>query len=203
MIVSYTGPSGSSGPAAGVASPTAEGDAGGVASPLASGPPSAIRLSSDPSWVGGNKHATLSARLVDDYENGIRNAAMTFAVIAGAGTITAIDSVTDSTGTARGDFLSPRSPEFGRVRASGSGLVAELDLQTAFVDPNAAGGLVTNYPNPFHPPGQGTTIAYQLSDHATVTLRMRSMRVIFDGAAPVSTRVRLRSSTTSPSRPRT
>ena len=58
------------------------------------------------------------------------------------------------------------------IRASSNGLIAELDLQTAFVDPNAPGGHVTNYPNPFHPPLQSTVIAYKLADHASVTLRI-------------------------------
>ena len=136
------------------------------------GPPSAIHLTSDPVWVGGNKHATLQARLVDAYENGIRGAVMKFERLSGTATLTRIDSLTDSTGTSLADFLSPRSPEFGRVRASSGGLIAELDIQTAFVDPNASGGSVTSYPNPFHPPGQGTTIAYKLGDHARVTLRI-------------------------------
>ena len=33
--------------------------------------PAAIRLTSDPPWVGGNKHATLNARVVDAFENGV------------------------------------------------------------------------------------------------------------------------------------
>ena len=45
-------------------------------------------------------------------------------------------------------------------------------LETAFVDPSAAGGFGTNYPNPFHPPTQSTTIAYKLDDLASVTLRI-------------------------------
>ncbi|MEO5619227.1 MAG: FlgD immunoglobulin-like domain containing protein, partial [Candidatus Eisenbacteria bacterium] len=136
------------------------------------GPPTAIQLTSDPTWVGGNKHATLRARLVDAYENGIRGAVMNFERLSGTATLTPIDSLTDSTGTSTADFLSARQPEFGRVRASSGGLIAELDIQTAFVDPNAAGGTVTSYPNPFHPPGQGTTIAYKLADHASVTVRI-------------------------------
>ncbi len=136
------------------------------------GQPTAIRLASAPPWVGGNKHATVSARLVDAFENGVPDQAMTFAVLAGAGQLTPLDSLTAADGVARADFLSPRQPEMGRVRASSNGLVADLDLQTAFVDPNAAGGHITNYPNPFHPPNEPTTIAYQLADHATVTMRI-------------------------------
>ena len=40
------------------------------------------------------------------------------------------------------------------------------------MDPNAAGGTVTSYPNPFHPPVEGTTLAWKLSDDAAVTLRI-------------------------------
>jgi len=31
---------------------------------------------------------------------------------------------------------------------------------------------MTNYPNPFHPPAQGTTMAWKLDDLAQVTLRI-------------------------------
>jgi hypothetical protein len=136
------------------------------------GPPTAIRLTSVPSWVGGNKHATLSARLVDAYENGVPDQVMVFQLVTGGGTLTALDSLTVADGTARADFLSPRSPEVDRIRASSNGIVADLDLETAFVDPNAAGGHATNYPNPFHPPLEPTTIAWKLSDDAAVTLRI-------------------------------
>jgi len=136
------------------------------------GPASQIVLTSAPPWVGGNKHATLSARLVDAFDNGIAGQPMVFSVVTGAGSITPIDSLTAADGVARADFLSPRQPETGRVRASSSSLIADLDLQTAFVDPNAAGGYASNYPNPFHPPSEQTTIAYKLDDHATVTVRI-------------------------------
>ncbi len=136
------------------------------------GLPSQIVLTSAPPWVGGNKHATLSARLVDAFDNGVPDQPMVFSVLTGGGALTSIDSLTAADGVARADFLSPRQPELGRVRASANGLVTDLDLETAFVDPGAAGGHVTNYPNPFHPPNEPTTIAYKLSDHAGVTLRI-------------------------------
>ncbi len=136
------------------------------------GQPSAIRLSSAPPWVGGSKHATLSAALVDAYDNGIPGQPMSFQLLLGTGALTPIDSLTGSGGVATADFLSPRQPETDRVQASSSGLSSTLDLETAFVDPNAAGGTVTNYPNPFHPPAEGTTIAYKLDDDATVTVRI-------------------------------
>src|SRR5262249_1858065 len=49
------------------------------------GPPTAIRFTSNPSWVGGNKHATLDARIVDQYENGIPDQIVTFSLLQGTG----------------------------------------------------------------------------------------------------------------------
>jgi hypothetical protein len=136
------------------------------------GDPAVIRLASNPPWVGGNKHATLSARLVDEFENGVPDRPMSWALLAGAGTVTGIDSLTSGEGFATADFLSPRQPEHDRIRAQSGALSSELDLETAFVDPAAPGGTATNYPNPFHPPAQATTIAYKLADHAAVTIRI-------------------------------
>jgi hypothetical protein len=97
---------------------------------------------------------------------------MVFQRLTGTGTLTPVDSLTNPGGVATADFLSARQPEFDQIRASAGGLTADLNLQTAFVDPTAAGGSITNYPNPFHPGSEPTTIAYVLSDNATVTLRI-------------------------------
>ena len=136
------------------------------------GLPFLINFTSSPEWVGGNKTATLSARVEDRFQNGVPGAPMAFSVITGNGTLTPIDSQTDATGVARAQFLSPRQPEHGLLRATSGGLTADLALQTAFVNPGAAGGHITNYPNPFHPPAQGTTLAWKLDDDATVKLRI-------------------------------
>jgi hypothetical protein len=136
------------------------------------GSPAAVRLASNPTWVGGNKHATLTARVVDAYENGVPGRPMAFALLSGMGSLGATDSITDASGDARADFLAPREPEVDRIRATSESFMQDLDLQVAFVDPAANGGYVTNYPNPFHPPDEPTTLAYKLDDDATVTMRI-------------------------------
>src|SRR5262245_12838930 len=157
------------------------------------GQPVAINMSSVPVWVGGNKHATVTGRLVDAFDNGVPDVAMVFQLTSGTGTLTAIDSLTALTGAARADFLSPRQPEIDHIRATAGSISADYDLQIAFVDPYAAGGYVSNYPNPFHPPAQGTTIAYKLGDNASVTLRIFTLsgdlvlRKTFDRGAPGGT----------------
>jgi flagellar hook assembly protein FlgD len=50
-----------------------------------------------------------------------------------------------------------------------------MDLQTALVDPSAADGSVTSYPNPFHPDEAPATIAYKLAADARVSLRIYSL----------------------------
>jgi hypothetical protein len=139
------------------------------------GVPTTVRLTSDPIWVGGNKHATLTARVVDDYENGVPDQPISFQLITGTGSITSADTLTSDEGAAIADYLSARVPELARIRAQSNALSGELVLETALVDPNASGGAVTNYPNPFHPGVQPTTIAYKLDDAATVTLLLYSL----------------------------
>jgi hypothetical protein len=136
------------------------------------GAPATVHLSSNPPWVGGNKHATLSARVVDAFENGVPDQPVTFALVSGNGSLTPLDSLSNADGYARADFLAPRQPERDLIRATTGALAAELDLETAFVDPTKGGGFATNYPNPFHPPDEPTTIAYKLDDDATVTMRI-------------------------------
>jgi hypothetical protein len=136
------------------------------------GQPAAVQLASTPPWVGGNKTARLDARVVDAYGNGCPGEPVAFTLVSGTGVLTPLDSQTDTTGGARADFLSPRQPEKDVLRAVSGALTTQLTVETAFVDPAAAGGTITNYPNPFHPPVQGTTLAWKLSDDATVTLRI-------------------------------
>jgi hypothetical protein len=131
-----------------------------------------MRLSSDPAWVRGNKHATLYAALLDAFENGVPGEPIAFELVSGLGTLAPLDTATAEDGRARADFLSSKEPGFTRIRATWETLYAELDLETALVDPDAPGGSVTNYPNPFHPGDAPTTIAYKLSDNAMVTMKI-------------------------------
>src|SRR5262249_5596068 len=90
--------------------------------------PSAVRLGSSPSWAGGNKHATLTARVVDAYENGVPDQAVTFAVVTGGGQVTPSDSASDANGNVRADFLSPRQPETDRIRVTSGSFTQDLDV---------------------------------------------------------------------------
>ncbi len=139
------------------------------------GAPSELRLTSSPGWVGGNKHATVLADVVDQYDNGVPGQPVVFSLLSGLGTLTPVDSLTDAGGRARADFLSPREAGLTRLRAVAGALVAEYDIETALVDPNKPGGTVTNYPNPFHPGEGPTTIAYKLDDNARVTIDIYSL----------------------------
>jgi len=139
------------------------------------GQPASINLTCNPTWLHGNKHGVVTARVVDAYQNGVPGEPVTFTLLNGAGILTPDSTETDDTGAVTADFLSPRTPELGRVRATSNGIVKELDIETAFVDPNAKGGSITNYPNPFHPGEAPTTVAYVLDDNATVTMTVHTL----------------------------
>ena len=150
------------------------GNAPATSNPVAitPGAPSAVRLASNPSWVGGNKHGTLTARVVDQFENGVPSQSVSFALLSGTGVVTPSDSTSDENGNVRADFLGPRQQETDHIRATSGAFSQDLAVEITFVDPSAAGGYTTNYPNPFHPPAQGTTLAYKLNDEASVTIRI-------------------------------
>jgi hypothetical protein len=134
--------------------------------------PAEIVLTSNPEWLRGNRHATISARVADAYDNGVPDQPVVFELVSGTGTLTPVDSLTIEDGAAYADFLSPRVPEVDRIRASSNGFSDEIEIETALVDPSLPGGTVTNYPNPFHPGDAPTTIAYKLANEARVVLRI-------------------------------
>ena len=138
------------------------------------GTPSKVVFDNPPTWVGGSKTVSLTAKLTDYYDNGIPDQVMAFRLRTGAGSVAPTDSITDGSGAATTDFTSPRDPETDTIRASSNGLFADLDIETALVNPSAPGGYVTNYPNPFRPPTESTVIAWKLVENATVTLKIYS-----------------------------
>ena len=139
------------------------------------GAPTALRLSSDPAWLRGNRHGTVSANVVDAYDNGVPGQDVTFTLLQGDGILTPLDSATDGQGLARADFLSPRHPDFTTVRAVSGPLSDQFEIETALVDPNEAPGSVTSYPNPFHPGESPATIAYKISADAFVRIKVYTL----------------------------
>ncbi len=136
------------------------------------GAPDRLTLTATPSWLRGNRHAAITADLVDLYENGVPDRCVEFTQVAGEGVLTVLQDTTGADGAALADFLSGREQGIARIVAACDGLAAQLDLETAFVDPSAAGGTLTNYPNPFHPDEAPTVIAYVLETNARVRLRL-------------------------------
>jgi hypothetical protein len=136
------------------------------------GNPDHIAMWSDPAWLGGNKTGTVHAQVLDAFENGVPLQAVSFTLAQGNGVLTPIDIETDAQGIARAEYISPRTPGMSTISSSASGLAAQLEIETALVDPGAGGGHVTNYPNPFHPGEMATTIAYKLDDNASVQMRI-------------------------------
>ncbi len=147
-----------------------------------SGTPDTIILTSEPSWVRANSSAVVSALVTDSFGNPVADQPVTFSSASGdAGWMsspadkandTALVSLTDSQGIARMEYHSPHHAQVAQVIASTGLLSTDYDLQTALVDPYAAGGQITNYPNPFHPDETATTIAYVLDTDSSVHMRV-------------------------------
>ena len=137
--------------------------------------PDTLLLSSNPEWLKGNKTSVVTARIEDAYGNGVPDQPVEFSIVSGVGTLTPIDAATGDTGEATAEYLSPREPGVDLIRAVSGALVTDLDIETALVDPNAGGGTITNYPNPFHPDESPTTIAYVLADNASVRMRIYTL----------------------------
>jgi hypothetical protein len=139
------------------------------------GTPFDILLTSNPPWVKGNKTAILTARVEDAFENGVPGQLVDFTLLTDKGILTPLENQTDENGAATAEFMSPREPAVDTVIAVSGALADTLDIETALVDPNAAGGSLTNYPNPFHPDEAPTTIAYVLQDNASVHTRIYTL----------------------------
>ena len=123
---------------------------------------------SPPGWAATST-PTLRARLVDAFDNGVPGPADGRSSCSRApARSTPIDSLTDATRR-----RARRLPEPAPARdATGCAPARSAWSRTSTCRPrswipSAAGGTITNYPNPFHPPLEGTTLAYVLADDAT------------------------------------
>ena len=117
----------------------------------------------------------LTARVEDAFQNGVPGRPVEFTLLTDKGLLTPFENQTNEDGEATAEFLSPREPAIDTVRAVSGALSVDLDIETALVDPNAPGGALTNYPNPFHPDETPTTIAYVLQDNASVRMRIYTL----------------------------
>ena len=145
------------------------------------GQPDTLLVSSDPHWVRATRSATITTRVEDEFGNGVPGRTVTFGVTAGAGTLVGdgsakVDVVTDDSGATTVEFQAADYAGISTITVTADGLTNSLEIETALVDPNAAGGSLTNYPNPFHPDeADHTTIAYVLNDDASVRLRIYTL----------------------------
>jgi hypothetical protein len=145
------------------------------------GAPTTLNVGSSPGWVRANRTAVINARITDAYGNSIPDLSVTFATTeADSGRLgdkptksaTSVVSLTNADGVAAVNYHSPRHAQSIMVTASSGSLTAEYAMETALVDPAAAGGQITSYPNPFHPDETTATIAYVLDDNASVRVRV-------------------------------
>ncbi len=149
------------------------------------GPPDGIDLTT-PDWVGGRRKARIVAKISDQFDNGIAARPVSFQLVKGGGRILESDTLTDDTGLAGAVFLSPEDPETGIIRAVSDSFSVDAEIRTALVDPALPGGIITSYPNPFHPDEGSTTIAYKLDADSEVLVRIFTLagRLVLEKTFP-------------------
>jgi hypothetical protein len=142
------------------------------------GDPAVLELTGDPEWVRPGRSIDLTARLTDAWGNGVPHQSVTFAVAAAdsgmlaPGQGKAVSVATGTGGLAAAQYQAPGFAQQFTVTAACGGLSAGCDVVTAEIDPAAAAGTLTNYPNPFHPGEGPTTIAWKLDAASEVRLRI-------------------------------
>ncbi len=142
------------------------------------GDPSVLELTGEPAWVRPGSAIDLTARLTDAWGNGVPHQSVTFAVAEGdsgmlaPGLGKAVSVTTGTGGAAAAQYQAPGFAQQFTVTAACGGLSAGCDVVTAEIDPAAAAGYLTNYPNPFHPGDGPTTIAWKLDAASEVRLRI-------------------------------
>ena len=113
------------------------------------GQPDTLLVSSDPHWVRATRSATITTRVEDEFGNGVPGRTVTFGVTAGAGTLVGdgsakVDVVTDDSGATTVEFQAADYAGISTITVTADGLTNSLEIETALVDPNAAGGSLTN-----------------------------------------------------------
>jgi hypothetical protein len=131
-----------------------------------------LNLTSAKTEVGGEQETEISLTVTDAAGNPKPNKEAQFAIVSGAGSLSAPTALTDSAGVARVTFRGGRVPEVNRIRAAVDSLNTSTEVIVNLTPSTFADGEVVNYPNPFGVESPLTHIDYYLSEDANVTLKI-------------------------------
>jgi hypothetical protein len=134
--------------------------------------PAALAIAVAPANIQAQKTAAISVTVRDAYQNLVPGAAVNFEKTAGSAdsSVSPALTVTDGGGVARATFTGGIINEIATVRVSVGSLVQNVDIRISVAPPS--GGDMINYPNPFNPNTQKTSINYYLKDASKVEIKI-------------------------------
>ncbi len=135
-------------------------------------PAAPLTIAVSPANLQAQKTAVISVTVRDAYLNPVPGAAVNFDKISGAGdsSISAPSAQTDTNGLATITFQGGIVNEIATVRVTVGSIVQNVNINISVAPPS--GGEMINYPNPFNPLSQKTSINYYLKADSEVEIKI-------------------------------
>lgn len=134
--------------------------------------PAQISASASPGAIQAQHTTTISATVVDAYQNLVPDVPVAFSITQGSAecTLSAATAQSNASGVAQVTLTGGIINETVTVQARSNTLIASVSVRVSVAPPN--GTVMTNYPNPFDPNLQKTSVNYYLNYESEVEIRV-------------------------------
>ncbi len=134
--------------------------------------PAQISASAAPAAIQAQKTAVISATVMDAYQNLVTDVPVTFSITQGSAecTLSAASAQTDASGVAQVTLTGGITNETVVVQARANTLTATASVRVSVAP--TEGNVMINYPNPFDPNQQKTSVNYFLNYESEVEIRI-------------------------------
>lgn len=134
--------------------------------------PAQISASAAPAAIQAQKTAVISATVMDAYQNLVTDVPVTFSITQGSAecTLSAASAQTDASGVAQVTLTGGITNETVVVQARANTLTATASVRVSVAP--TEGDVMINYPNPFDPNQQKTSVNYFLNYESEVEIRI-------------------------------
>lgn len=134
--------------------------------------PAQISASASPAAIQAQHTTTISATVVDAYQNLVPDVPVAFSITQGSAecSLSAATAQSNASGVAQVTLTGGIINETVTVQARSNTLIASVSVRVSVAPPN--GTVMTNYPNPFDPNLQKTSVNYYLNYESEVEIRV-------------------------------
>jgi hypothetical protein len=131
-----------------------------------------LTVSVSPASIQAQKTAVISATVRDAYLNPVPSALVTFTKTAGSSdsTVSPATVVTNASGLAQAMFTGGIINEIATVQVTVGTIAQNVEIRISVAPPT--GGDMINYPNPFNPNSQKTSVNYYLKAESEVDIKI-------------------------------